>query len=116
MHQSLRRAPRHSNSLSACDILALCAMTEHMTGAPAVLLGVSSDCSALTALSVAASRGAVTSAARIAPSRVDAEYLRVFGAALAAAHGARLRQAALDTAALVALLELAPHDRAAMFG
>jgi hypothetical protein len=34
---------------------------------------------------------------------------------LAAAHGARLRQAALDTAALVALLEFAPRDRVAMF-
>lgn len=64
---------------------------------------------------VATSRVAVTSIARGAPTRVDAEYLRVFGAALAAAHGARLRQAALDTAALVALLEFAPRDRVAMF-
>jgi hypothetical protein len=157
--------PNNSSSVPTCYILALCVMTENMTGAPAALLG---DCverlqrtetfvpppsislavelrrvcrthgvspvAANTALrplahfssaaplplvaappAVAVSRGAVTSTTRGAPPRVDAEYVRVFGAALAAAHGARLRQAALDTAALLALLEFAPRDRVAIF-
>lgn len=66
-------------------------------------------------LATVAPRGAATTAARTPLPRVDPEYVRVFGAALAAAHGDRLRKAALDTAALVALLEFAPRDRVAIF-
>jgi hypothetical protein len=55
------------------------------------------------------------SATRTPVPRVDPEYARVFGVVLAAAHGNRLRKAALDIPALVALLEFAPRDRVAMF-
>jgi len=153
--------PDNSSGVPTCYILALSAMTEHMAGAPAVLLGecverlqrtetfvpppsvfLAADIrrvcrvhgvsrigidaalrplahfssAAPLAPAVAMTRGAAaTTTTRTAPPRVDAEYVRVFGAALAAAHGARLREAALDTAALLALLEFAPRDRVAMF-